>query len=119
MYRRQRKNIKMSSDNLQELYSQIPEFDCVPGCTDCCGPWGCSKQEWETIIARDKREGKGLDCPYICEKGCSIHDIRPLVCRMFGVVEAMQCPHGQGPETLLTVEKELEIKDAYQEFMIG
>ena len=36
-----------------------------------------------------------LVCPYLTDKGrCSIYDLRPLICRMFGTVEGMPCPHG-------------------------
>jgi len=85
----------------EELYRQIPSFECKKGCTDCCGPVPFSRYEW-SIIA-DKREGKGLICPYASRKGCQIYDKRPLLCRLFGAVntERMECPHGCKPFFLL------------------
>jgi len=35
-----------------------------------------------------------LTCPYLKQKRCSIHDARPLACRMYGTVAGMLCPHG-------------------------
>jgi hypothetical protein len=86
------------------LYKQIPRFECVEGCTDCCGtvPWS----GWELKQA-------GLDAPpparadktcAFAEGGsCQIYQNRPLMCRLFGTVEDLRCPHGRGPLKLLSV----------------
>jgi hypothetical protein len=33
---------------------------------------------------------------------CRVYDARPLICRLWGVVEAMSCPHGCAPEYWLS-----------------
>ncbi len=34
---------------LKKLYSKIPEFKCVEGCTDCCGPVPLSEYEQKML----------------------------------------------------------------------
>ncbi len=34
-------------------------------------------------------------CSYLTEdRRCSVHDVRPLVCRMYGAAEGLECPYG-------------------------
>lgn len=43
-----------------------------------------------------------VTCPYLTEdKKCSIYHARPLICRLYGVAQRLQCPHGCVPERLL------------------
>lgn len=80
---------------LEAIYAKIPEMECVPGCSCCCGPtW------WLPVEADNIREylkehnmrelrARSLLCPYFdVEQGkCSIYPVRPVVCRLYGVVE--------------------------------
>lgn len=37
-------------------------------------------------------------CPALDDrKRCSAYDKRPMICRLWGVVETMKCPHGCRP----------------------
>src|SRR2546429_6087610 len=29
---------------------------------------------------------------------CTVYEVRPMICRLWGMVEGMQCPHGCVPE---------------------
>ena len=98
-------------NEIEQLRKQIPSFKCKPGCHDCCGPVVFSKWEWDQVV--DKRMATNINCPYIGENGCDIYEHRPIVCRMFGVVKKMQCPHRCGPHKLLTEKKESEIMNKY------
>ena len=97
----------------------IPTFDCKPGCHDCCGLVPFSESEKQAAQARApllawERFGadswiasaalQNFTCPFVGKSGCSIYDIRPKVCRLFGAVDhpMMRCPHGCGPEALLS-----------------
>jgi Fe-S-cluster containining protein len=56
----------------------------------------------------DEREQLGdlgrSACPKLNGLGlCTVHDERPLICRLWGVVENMPCPHGCTPTRMLTV----------------
>jgi hypothetical protein len=56
-----------------------------------------------------------ITCPYVVEHGggCAIYDNRPFLCRLFGTVESMPCPHGAGPEEMLSREDERELMKSY------
>jgi len=99
-------------DKHQRLYNKIPTFECKPGCTDCCGPVPFSKWEWSRI--KDKRNARGLNCPYAVNGRCDIYEQRPLMCRLYGAVETLQCPYGCGPINKLT---DAQAKEILQEYM--
>lgn len=81
-------------------------FNCT-NCGDCCGPVPVTGQELKRIrekikkmplatMYRLKSQNKS---PFDCilrdaEKNeCSIYDVRPDICRMFGFYEDMVCPN--------------------------
>jgi len=92
---------------LDEARKMIPEFTCKKGCHDCCGPVPFSKEEWSRVP--DKRKATSLTCPYVGEKGCDIYEERPLMCRLFGAVEDLKCPHGCAPLFFLNWRNAQEI----------
>ena len=87
----------------------IPTFACEPGCSACCGPVLMSRLEWKRICDRLGYEPKGnfdaehLDCPMLKDGRCSVYDIRPAICRLFGAVDykMLECPKGRRPERLM------------------
>jgi Fe-S-cluster containining protein len=101
---------------LAEIYKQVPDVHCRGKCQKFCGPIAMSTIERNAI--RD-RVGEAmqtvemapgahfvtntncLECPMLKDGRCSIYDIRPLVCRLFGAVKAMRCPHGCKPKRWL------------------
>lgn len=85
---------------LDELYSQLPQLECRGKCQDACGPIDMSTAERQRIRARGTDIPRlSLTCPALTFLGtCSVYDIRPLICRLWGLVEAMACPHGCRPE---------------------
>lgn len=100
---------------LDNLRKQIPFFKCISGCTLCCGPVPFSKIERKAIKGKKKEVVKGLSCPYECSKGCSIYEHRPIICRLFGVVNSplMRCHHGFMPDTLLSEVQGDKILEVY------
>jgi hypothetical protein len=92
---------------LDRLYAKIPAFACRPGCTDCCGPVvaGVVERErapqlLESVAAAVA--GGCASCPYGAGGSCEIYDDRPVICRIYGTVEDLRCPHGCGPDRLLS-----------------
>lgn len=97
---------------------KIPTFACKPGCHDCCGIVPFSDRERGAAAARapliawtrlgDSWVPTGAlasgDCPFLGIDGCTIYDIRPPVCQLFGAVDdpLMTCPHGCGPKRRLS-----------------
>ena len=88
------------------LRKLIPEMDCIPGCTDCCGlfPW----HPWELAQIKDKKYATSGRCPYSLNGGCEVYSDRPITCRLYGVAAEpweLACPHGRMPKAPLTPEE--------------
>lgn len=85
----------------------IPKHDKCINCGYCCGVIPVNRQELETIqnyiakhpevleVAR-REKANDLTCPFRDDrkKQCAIYPVRPVICRLFGVVEGMNCPQG-------------------------
>ena len=97
---------------------KIPPFACVPGCHDCCGPVPASSWERAQLPAVPKLTRLAalahLDCPHLGPQGCTVYDQRPLLCRIFGTVESLPCPHGRRPAKMLPAHVEGEINRFFQ-----
>lgn len=88
---------------IDHLRRQIPRFDCVPGCHDCCGPVTASSEEMARLPVRSDAEHDAalaeFNCVHLGSQGCQVYDQRPLICRLFGTTASLPCPRGRGPET--------------------
>lgn len=106
----------------------IPSANCKGLCQACCGPLLVTGLERELVeevggsfpdpieVFRQMAEanqsmlqGKSLgndaysDCPNLTDEGqCSVYEVRPTVCRLWGVTENMPCLYGCEPERMLT-----------------
>lgn len=91
--------------NLDKVYRRIPKVTgCIKGCTECCGPVPCTKEEFDAIPdipeklapVCDEQGERMLVCRFKSETGCLIYEHRPLICRLFGAVSeaVLTCPHG-------------------------
>jgi len=143
---------KQERRELKRLYSRIPTFKCVEGCTDCCGPVPVSREEHKMgaklmspelagqlldimsaggasseelnaspeLTQWAKNLGACLKCPYVIEHGggCAIYDNRPFLCRLFGTIPSMPCPHGAGPEKMLSVADERDLMRSYHKLIV-
>jgi len=109
---------------IRRLYDEIPGFECVPGCSECCGP--VPAHEWETnrlgiedaesVTAAALKCLTGVEvkkCPLLEGGKCSVYENRPLMCRLFGTVEDLKCPYGKAPEKLLTKSQAAGIMAIY------
>ena len=95
------------SDSLERIYRAVPRVDCKGLCHESCGPIDMSREEWRRLSLRGvvippphvaltvlQRDGE-YRCPALDENNrCSVYSDRPLICRQFGAVESMPCPHG-------------------------
>ncbi len=95
---------------LQRVYSRLPTANCR-GCTDCAtrciGNLKITRTEFEAIrdylggeIFRPvlRRAGQmATPCEFSDPNGprCMIYPVRPLICRLFGLVEWLPCPRGR------------------------
>ena len=106
---------------LQRLLDRAEKsFTCKSGCNDCCGVVPFSDIEkarasaLKPMEAWERYQGSAwllksalanFSCPFSDKNnGCQIYDVRPMVCRLFGVVdhEMMKCPHGSAPKKMIT-----------------
>jgi hypothetical protein len=99
-------NPRRQDAKLQALYEQIPRIDCQGLCHDSCGPIETSIRERTRI---EQESGKQLTCGVKAsctmldkDRRCSVYAIRPMICRLWGVVESMPCPYGCKPERYLS-----------------
>ena len=97
---------------LKKLYAELPGIQCKGLCVESCTAIGYSSVEADLIQLAGQdlpklREGR---CSALTPKGrCGVYSNRPLVCRLFGLVEEMRCPHGCIPEQFLTEEEQLNL----------
>jgi Fe-S-cluster containining protein len=40
------------------------------------------------------KRGEEYYCPALRDGRCSVYEIRPTICRLWGATESMPCPHG-------------------------
>ena len=95
---------------LAKLYESLPRVECRGLCHDSCGPIGMTTIEQAQM--EDAHGGplpphmpapdaiQAIRCPLLtADKRCSIYRARPLICRLWGVVDddLMRCPHGCRP----------------------
>jgi hypothetical protein len=92
-----------------ELYARLPSIDCQRHCSSACGPIVATEVEWERMqsVTGGGAWGDDAVCPHLDRdaRRCREHPLRPLICRLWGVVETMPCPWGCAPERWLTAEE--------------
>ncbi|MCX5066735.1 hypothetical protein OOJ91_12850 [Micromonospora lupini] len=85
---------------MDQLYAELPEIDCKGLCHESCTAIVMTPVEQQRVRERGV-EVTPLDmpCPALTQLNrCSVRDVRPLICRLYGLVEQMACPHGCRPE---------------------
>lgn len=84
---------------LEDLYAELPKIECKGKCFDSCGPIDMSVRERRRI---EEVSGpvtcNGLTCSKLINNRCSVYALRPMICRLWGLIEAMPCHHGCRPE---------------------
>jgi Fe-S-cluster containining protein len=101
------------SDTLRSLRAQIPSFECVPGCHDCCGPVTASSEEMARLPRKTAAEQDAalarFDCVHLGPQGCTVYDQRPLICRLFGTTPRLPCPNGRRPLEMIDPHVERQV----------
>jgi Fe-S-cluster containining protein len=91
---------------LQDIYNSMPTIECQGLCQECCGPIAVLPAELQKITESKQSvptikvvsEWGNLTCSALNDKGrCSIYENRPMICRLYGLVQAMACPYGCKP----------------------
>jgi Fe-S-cluster containining protein len=98
-------SLRSQQRQLRAIYDQIPDVPCTGACTDTCTSFPVPRIEKRII-----RRATGVDlgssmsnpittrCPLLTPAGrCAAHDIRPLICRLWGACDLMPCVFGCAP----------------------
>lgn len=97
------------TEKMQAIYDQVPPMaDCKGHCWISCGPASMTPWERKRLadaghkVTPDER-ARCLPWDFWCEAlgpdgRCLAYDLRPLVCRLWGAVAWLPCPHGCVPE---------------------
>jgi Fe-S-cluster containining protein len=98
---------------IARLRENIPSFECVEGCHDCCGPVTTSSEEMSRLPVKTDAEHEAalndFNCVHLGPKGCTVYAQRPLICRLFGTTPRMPCPNDRRPEVMIDSKTEAEV----------
>lgn len=86
--------------DIEAIYARLPSIACAGKCWEACGPIICTEAEREKLEkATHRKLSHRTDgtCTMLKNGRCLGYEARPLICRLFGLVEKMRCPHGCEP----------------------
>lgn len=97
------------SSGVDDLYRKVPALHCKGLCEASCGIILLQESEYQAIVNRRPdfptvTVAETLTCPLLENGRCSVHDVRPLICRLWGAVKmrSFRCPHGCRPKRWLS-----------------
>lgn len=106
---------RTADELLEQLYGQVPSARCQGKYQDSCGPIAVSRLEHRRMVAASRgKQHRGIimnpagkdstACPFLNGRTgkCEVYAVRPMVCRLWGVVQRMRCNYGCVPERVLT-----------------
>lgn len=103
---------------LRAVWAQVPDLECRGKCWDSCGAIQMTDPEHALTaragveIADSRYDGSATLCPALTVLNtCSVYDVRPTICRLFGAVENMPCSQGCQPAG---GRAPLRIRDGYR-----
>lgn len=89
---------------VDRAYALVPSANCKGLCQESCGPIVASFAEESRILERHRAvidfDKATLTCNQLKDGKCAIYADRPLLCRMWGVVEKMPCLFGCDAPTM-------------------
>jgi len=92
-------NLVQLKESLNKIYSIIPDFKCKH-CHSCCGPIIWFEPEDYFIKDYIKKHNITLKkiedkCPFLDYNGCNIYPVRPIVCRLQGLIKDLPCKNNK------------------------
>ena len=106
---KERAKLAAAFAELDRLYATLPAIACRKECGASCGPIPLTEVEARRLhlATHVKPRTIGTDtaerCVYLSAADrCTVHDIRPLICRVWGMVRMMSCFRGCVPDRWLT-----------------
>jgi uncharacterized protein len=77
----------------------LPPMRCDRGCGACCGFAPATETEYQAVRRYAESHGitpieQGVTCPFYQDGQCSVYPVRPMICRVFGYDDLLQCRRG-------------------------
>lgn len=104
---------------LEVLYARIPKISCKGLCADNCTVILMTPLERRRLQTSGRVAPNALEvlkmakpvCPLLCPatRACTAYELRPLICRLYGVVARLRCPYGCKPERWLSQSEQDDI----------
>lgn len=114
-------NLAERAELLDAIYAELPSLDCQGRCSSSCGPVPAFPVEQMRILLAHGSTPSitAWRCPLLVKERCRAHVIRPMLCRLWGVVETMRCPWGCEPSRWLTAEQGYEFLERVENIEKG
>jgi hypothetical protein len=112
-------------EELDRLYATLPAVRCKRLCGESCGPMILTDLEARRLQVATHRKPRCLPmittpadvrCVYLNaeQTKCTAYAVRPLICRIWGTVKRLSCPHGCVPDRWLSDREFLEVAQAIE-----
>lgn len=105
--------------DLDAVYAALPKVECQKKCYAACGPISMTRAEAARIeaVAGFSLHGslKHLLCPLLTRDGlCSVYELRPFICRLWGAAPTLPCDFGCKPDREMTPEEDQALWERYK-----
>jgi hypothetical protein len=108
---------------LDAAYAELPTIQCQGKCAVACGPIVLTDLEARRlqlathVAPRVVHENR---CVYLTQtERCRAYAVRPLICRVWGLVRMLSCMHGCLPDRWLKDEDFLRLAQTIERFAGG
>jgi hypothetical protein len=111
---------------LEAIYAQVPAVACQRRCGVSCGPMILTDLEARRLQVMTHTKPRTLPlvtneadlrCIYLApdQRRCTVHAIRPLICRVWGVLKRLSCPFGCVPDRWLSDVEFVQLAQAVEQ----
>jgi len=131
MSKASRRAVRDVAAQLDAIYARLPTVACQGKCAIACGAIPLTDAEarrLQVVTHRKPRTVLGFNglvdfvperaierCIYLTEHDrCSAYAVRPLICRVWGVVSTLSCHHGCVPDRWLSESDFLRLAQAVE-----
>jgi len=103
---------KRVKERIEAIYAKVPEVHCQGKCWEYCSLLAMSGIEMKRLVDAGGAAGALVNrddmlCGSLDRRShrCRAYAVRPLICRLFGAVKRLRCPHGCVPDRWVSDEE--------------